>query len=264
MPEGWTGKDGFNFYDERILDNAWAQQKNNQSLFEFFMLLAVCHTVIPETDKKDPSKINYQAASPDEGALVKAARSLGFYFCARTHDTITVTAAGKNYSFTILNVLEFNSTRKRFSVIVRTPDGRITLLTKGADSVIIPRMKKGIYNDETNELLKKFAAEGLRTLICAKADLSEEQWSSWNRDVFEPANISLDDKEKKLMEAAEKIEVDLELVGATAIEDKLQDEVPRTISTLAEAGIKIWVLTGDKQETVCRKLFFFTFLYLLL
>lgn len=167
----------------------------------------------------------------------------------RTHDTVTVRVCDKDHVFTVLNILEFNSTRKRFSIIVRYPDGRIVLFCKGADSHVCPRMKSGPHDQVTNSMLKKFAAEGLRTLVCAKLELDENTWSTWNTNVFEPANVALEKKEDKLMDAAEVIEKNMELVGATAIEDKLQDQVGNTISTLAEAGIKIWVLTGDKQET---------------
>lgn len=161
----------------------------------------------------------------------------------------------------MLNTLEFNSTRKRFSVIVRTPDKKIILLTKGADSVIMERMKKGEHDQTTFELLKKFAAEGLRTLLCAKRELDEETWAKWNKEEFLPASISTQNKGEKvfknryciiffkMMAVAESIEKDLVLIGSTAIEDKLQEGVPDTIATLAQASIKIWVLTGDKQET---------------
>jgi magnesium-transporting ATPase (P-type) len=249
-PADWKSDiPGFNFYDERILNNQWRNEATCIGIKQFFTLLAVCHTVVPEQDKKDPSKLVYQAASPDEGALVSAAAHLGFKFESRTPTTCTITADGVSETYHVLNVLEFNSTRKRMSVIVRTPDKRIVLMTKGADNVIYKLMKPSKYADKTLENLKKFAEDGLRTLVCAQVELEKEAYMKWNKEVFEKANTSLVNKEDALADAAELIERDLDLVGATAIEDKLQDGVPNTISELAKAGIKIWVLTGDKQET---------------
>jgi magnesium-transporting ATPase (P-type) len=249
-PEGWTSSiEGFNFYDERILNRKWRNESCTNNIRVFFTLLAVCHTVIPEADKKDPSKLVYQAASPDEGALVSAAANLGFKFVSRTPTSCTIDADGREETYEVLNILEFNSTRKRMSVIVKTPDKRIVLMTKGADNVIYKLIKSNKFADKTLVNLKKFAEEGLRTLVCAQVELEQGFYNKWNRDVFEKANTSLVNKEDAVTQAAEMVEKNLDLVGATAIEDKLQDGVPGTISELAKAGIKIWVLTGDKQET---------------
>lgn len=241
---------GFQFYDERILDGKWQEEPNVNNLYRFFLLLSVCHTAIPEDDPDSPHGIRYQAASPDEGALVEAARQLGFSFCAKDHKGVIVRILDKEHRFEVLNVLEFNSTRKRMSVIVRTPEGSIVLMCKGADSVMFPLLSKSSEHvEQTNAALEKFANEGLRTLVCAQTVIGEEEYHEWNTKFFEPANIALEDKKKKLADAAEMIERNLQLVGTTAIEDKLQDGVPDTIATLGNAGIKIWVLTGDKQET---------------
>ncbi|KAL9647568.1 hypothetical protein ABK040_006924 [Willaertia magna] len=242
--------DGFQFTDHRILHGKWKEEKVANEIEEFLTLLAVCHTVVPEIDSSDPNKIIYQASSPDEAALVKAAQHLGFVFKERNTKKISIDAHGVTKTYEVLNILEFNSTRKRMSAIVKTEDGQIILYTKGADNVIYDRMRKDQpYAKETRKLLEKHAAEGLRTLVCAKVVLDPEAYHKWNTEVYEPAELDLQDKKQKLADAAELIEKNLELVGTTAIEDKLQDEVPETISTLAKARIKIWVLTGDKQET---------------
>ncbi|KAL0477513.1 phospholipid-transporting ATPase [Acrasis kona] len=250
-PLDWIpSKPGFNFYDERIIDRAFVNEPHVLSIVKFFTLLAVCHTVIPEIDKKNPNELFYQAASPDEGALVRAAADLGFVFKHRTPTSCTIEADGVSETYEVLNVLEFNSTRKRMSVIVRTQDQRILLMTKGADNVIFKLLKPGQpYLESTQENLRKFAEEGLRTLVCAQVELDPIAYGKWNRDVFDKANTSLTDKEEAVAAAAEEVEKNLTLIGASAIEDKLQDGVPDTISDLARAGIKIWVLTGDKQET---------------
>ncbi|XP_072467859.1 phospholipid-transporting ATPase IB isoform X7 [Notamacropus eugenii] len=213
---------------------------------EFLTLLAVCHTVVPENDGKT---INYQASSPDEGALVKGAKKLGFVFTVRTPDSVIIEALGQEETFEILNVLEFSSERKRMSVIVRTPSGQIRLYCKGADNVIFERLSENSeFTEQTLCHLEYFATEGLRTLCIAYADISEDVYREWSV-IYHKANTSLKERTEKLEECYEIIEKDLLLLGATAIEDRLQAGVPETISTLMKAEIKIWILTGDKQET---------------
>uniref|UniRef100_A0A8B9QD64 Phospholipid-transporting ATPase n=1 Tax=Apteryx owenii TaxID=8824 RepID=A0A8B9QD64_APTOW len=156
---------------------------------------------------------------------------------------------GKEETFEILNVLEFSSNRKRMSVIVRTPAGQLRLYCKGADNVIFERLSKDSqYMEQTLCHLEYFATEGLRTLCIAYADLSENTYREW-LNVYNEASTILKDRTQKLEECYEIIEKDLLLLGATAIEDRLQAGVPETIATLIKAEIKIWVLTGDKQET---------------
>ncbi|XP_019421458.1 PREDICTED: phospholipid-transporting ATPase 3-like [Lupinus angustifolius] len=247
---------GFNFNDARLMSGAWRNEPNPDSCKEFFRCLAICHTVLPEGDES-PEKIRYQAASPDESALVIAAKNFGFFFYRRTPTTIYVREShvekmGKiqDVSYEILNVLEFNSTRKRQSVVCRYPDGRLVLYCKGADTVIFERLADD-YNSikkVTREHLEQFGCAGLRTLCLAYKDLHPDVYESWN-EKFINAKSSLHDREKKLDEVAELIENDLILIGSTAIEDKLQEGVPACIETLQRAGIKIWVLTGDKIET---------------
>lgn len=247
---------GFNFDDERLMRGAWRNEANSDACKEFFRCLAICHTVLPEGDES-PEKIKYQAASPDEAALVVAAKNFGFFFYKRTPTMIYVRESNverigkiQDVPYEILNVLEFNSTRKRQSVVCRFPDGRLVLYCKGADTVVYERLAAG--NDQvknvTREHLEKFGASGLRTLCLAYKDLDPDMYESWN-EKFIQAKSSLRDREKKLDEVSEFIEKDLILIGATAIEDKLQEGVPNCIETLFRAGIKIWVLTGDKLET---------------
>ncbi|XP_013175123.1 PREDICTED: probable phospholipid-transporting ATPase IA isoform X4 [Papilio xuthus] len=217
---------------------------------EFLTMLAICHTVIPEVVD---GKINYHAASPDERALVMGAAAFGYVFETRTPEGVAVRlgAAGPA-SFAVLHVLAFTSARKRMSVIVRTPAGQIRLYCKGADSVIYPRLAGGPqharYAQATLAHLEHFAAEGLRTLVFAVADIPDHVYADWS-NTYHKASIAIQDRERKLEEAALLIENNLRLLGATAIEDKLQDGVPETIAALLKANINVWVLTGDKQET---------------
>ncbi|KFQ46311.1 putative phospholipid-transporting ATPase IK, partial [Nestor notabilis] len=209
-------------------------------------LLALCHTVMVE-EKGD--QLVYQAASPDEEALVLAARNLGYVFLARTRDTITISELGKKRVYEVLAMLDFNSDRKRMSVLVRDPEGTIRLYTKGADTVILERLQRRGPNETfTERALDRFAEETLRTLCLASKEVSEVEYSDWSRRHRE-ASILLQGRAQELDKLYEEMEQNLQLLGATAIEDKLQDGVPETIQLLKLGNIKVWVLTGDKQET---------------
>lgn len=224
------------------------QSEANQ---QFMLALALCHTVITERSPGDPPKIEFKAQSPDEAALVATARDCGFTVMGRSNDGIFVNVQGEEREYTVLNTLEFNSTRKRMSAIIRMPDGRIVLFCKGADSVIYSRLQFGGQKDlrkTTAEHLEMFAREGLRTLCIAQKEIDEETYQKWNVD-HDLAAAAIIDREDKLETVSDVIERDLTLLGGTAIEDRLQDGVPDTIALLGEAGIKLWVLTGDKVET---------------
>ncbi|OXB63921.1 hypothetical protein ASZ78_009925 [Callipepla squamata] len=235
----------FAFYDHSLVE---AVKLNDIPTHKFFRLLSLCHTVMPE-EKKEGNLV-YQAQSPDEGALVTAARNFGFVFRARTPETITVVEMGETKIYKLLAILDFNNVRKRMSVIVRSPEGDLTLYCKGADTILYELLHPSCESlkEETTEHLNEFAGEGLRTLVVAYKNLDEEYFQDWIKRHHE-ASTALEGREDKLSEIYEEIEKDLMLLGATAIEDKLQDGVPQTIETLAKASIKIWVLTGDKQET---------------
>ena len=158
---------------------------------------------------------------------------------------------GKPERFTPLKVLEFNSTRKRMSVIIREPEGRILMITKGADSVIYERLREdhpAQMKDVTTRDLEDFANAGLRTLCIAYRYLEETEYLEWSK-IHDEAAAALQDRDELVDEAAEKIEENLTLLGATALEDKLQVGVPDAIATLHRAGIKLWILTGDKLQT---------------
>ena len=235
------------YHDFATLRSDMDQEQSGQVIQEFFTLLASCHTVIPEVKKN--GKIKYQAASPDEGALVSGAAELGFKFIIRRPKSITIDIRGQDYEYELLNICEFNSTRKRMSAIFRCPDGKIRLYCKGADTVILERLAEdNPFVPATMSQLEDFASDGLRTLCLAMRVVPENEYAEFSR-VFQEAATTLDNRTEKLDAAAELIERDMFLLGATAIEDKLQEGVPETIHTLQEAGIKIWVLTGDRQET---------------
>uniref|UniRef100_A0A671XMH9 Phospholipid-transporting ATPase n=1 Tax=Sparus aurata TaxID=8175 RepID=A0A671XMH9_SPAAU len=235
---------GFN--DPSLLENLQSNHPTAAVIQEFMTMMAICHTAVPE---RTDGNITYQAASPDEGALVRAARNLGFVFSGRTPDTVIMEMLGTEEKYELLHVLEFTSARKRMSVIMRTPSGKIRLYCKGADTVIYDRLADSSrYKEITLKHLEQFATEGLRTLCFAVADVSESSYQHW-LEIQNRASTALQNRALKLEESYELIEKNLQLLGATAIEDKLQDKVPETIETLMKADIKIWILTGDKQET---------------
>ncbi|KAL0084969.1 hypothetical protein J3Q64DRAFT_1809699 [Phycomyces blakesleeanus] len=236
-------------YSYKQLEEHLENSVDKQTIHTFMESLMTCHTVIPETNE-DTGAIVYQASSPDEAALVQGASSVfAYHFYARRPRSINCTVKGVDQEFQILNVCEFNSTRKRMSVVLRGPDGKIKLYCKGADTVILERLgPNNRFVDATLSHLEEFASEGLRTLCFAMRDISEDEYSRWSQ-FYDKASTTLINRAEELDRAAEMIEKDMLLLGATAIEDKLQDGVPDTIHTLQEANIKVWVLTGDRQET---------------
>ncbi|XP_051857824.1 phospholipid-transporting ATPase ID isoform X6 [Drosophila albomicans] len=233
----------FRWYDRTLLD---AVRSDEEHAHNFFRLLALCHTVMAETVD---GRLEYQAQSPDEAALVSAARNFGFVFRTRTPNSITIEVMGRLEEYELLHILDFNNVRKRMSVILRRGNS-VVLYCKGADNVIYDRLHGGQEDlkARTQDHLNKFAGEGLRTLVLAERRLTEEYYNDWRVRQTEAA-LSMDSREQKLNAMYEEIESDMQLVGVTAIEDKLQDGVPKSIANLQNAGIKIWVLTGDKQET---------------
>ncbi|CEG45204.1 p-type atpase (p-atpase) superfamily [Plasmopara halstedii] len=264
-----------NFEDVRLfnaLERPLIDDKPNREA-EFFMHLSLCQTVIPEV-VEGTSEVRFSASSPDEQALVSGAKFFGFSFESRglgiarvrvtrpelirryTNDTRSSNAL---LEFKILDVLEFTSDRKRMSVVVRYPNGEYWVLTKGADNVIFPMLAKEKSDSEvlkeTMRHLEVFGDDGLRTLTIAQRRVDEKTYLNWS-ERFKQANSSLEEIEKRkngeanmIDQLMTEIERDLELLGATAIEDKLQANVPTCIANLMRAGMCVWMLTGDKQET---------------
>ncbi|KAG6603532.1 Phospholipid-transporting ATPase 1, partial [Cucurbita argyrosperma subsp. sororia] len=231
---------------------------------EFFLTLAACNTVIPilMDDKssyengelhEDVETIGYQGESPDEQALVAAAAAYGYTLFERTSGHIVIDVNGENLRLDVLGLHEFDSVRKRMSVVIRFPDNTIKVLVKGADTSMLSILGNDSDREEfikhaTRRHLSEYSMEGLRTLVVAARDLKDSEFELW-QSRYEDASTSLTERAVKLRQTAALIECDLKLLGATAIEDKLQDGVPEAIESLRQAGIKVWILTGDKQET---------------
>ncbi|KAI1631092.1 hypothetical protein F4809DRAFT_658542 [Biscogniauxia mediterranea] len=234
---------------KRLAENRKSHESAN-AIHHFLALLSTCHTVIPERQEGPGGNIKYQAASPDEGALVQGARMMGYTFIARKPRSVLIEVDGKEYEYELLAVCEFNSTRKRMSTIYRCPDGKIRLYCKGADTVILERLNEdNPHVEDTLVHLEEYASEGLRTLCLAMREISDQEFQEWYA-IFDKAQTTVGgNRADELDKAAELIETGFYLLGATAIEDRLQDGVPETIHTLQQANIKVWVLTGDRQET---------------
>ncbi|XP_022336873.2 phospholipid-transporting ATPase IF-like isoform X3 [Crassostrea virginica] len=225
---------------------------------EFLELLALCHTVRVDHHEANQTgasalyshsgmEYEYQSSSPDEKAFVEACRRYGVVFHGTREDHLEVTFHGEMRRYKLLHVLEFDATRKRMSVIIQKENDEIVLLCKGAETAVL---KIGISGeiDKTNQHIHDYAVLGLRTLALGKRVFSPSEYESVDKMLTEARN-AMENREDKLNEAFQAIEKDLHIMGATAVEDRLQDGVPETITTLRRAGIKVWVLTGDKEET---------------
>ncbi|CAN3374890.1 hypothetical protein DIURU_002597 [Diutina rugosa] len=240
------------FVSSEYVDDVLAQGPQCSNNEHFMLALALCNTIIATRD--DDGHLHYEAESPDEAALVAAARDVGIVFTQRRRDRVILTIYGNTVEYTVLDIIPFTSSRKRMSVIVKTPDNRILLICKGADNVIYERLSGGQANPEkllqkTALHLEEYATEGLRTLCIAQREIDPKFFADWTRRNRE-ANASIEDNRDILIEQiADEVEQNFILLGGTAIEDRLQQGVPDSIAILGNAGIKMWVLTGDRVET---------------
>ncbi|GAB1302818.1 Phospholipid-transporting ATPase [Apodemus speciosus] len=225
--------------------------KNRETLF--LRALCLCHTVEIKTNDAvdgpiEGAAFTYISSSPDEIALVKGAKKFGFTFLGNRNGHIRVENQRKEIEeYELLHTLNFDSVRRRMSVIVRTQEGNILLFCKGADSSIFPR----VHNHEielTKVHVERNAMDGYRTLCVAFKEIPPDDFERINAQLIE-AKMALQDREEKLEKVFDEIETNMNLIGATAVEDKLQDQAAETIEALHAAGLKVWVLTGDKMET---------------
>ncbi|XP_046454878.1 phospholipid-transporting ATPase IF-like [Daphnia pulex] len=240
---------------------------------DFFITLALCHTVTITGKNKNKNKLkvsrasavvepdgfenaafqfhrgdyDYQASSPDEKALAEACQRLDVVYCGETNDICKIMYQGEERLYRRLHILEFDSDRKRMSVIVQFPDESIWLLCKGAESTVLPRCVFGPI-PETESHIKDYAMMGLRTLAIAVRPITPEYYEEITVQL-DKARQALSNREEEVSKVCDIIESEMTLLGATGVEDQLQDGVPETLESLRAAGIKVWVLTGDKLET---------------
>ena len=222
---------------------------------EYWHALALCHDCSVQINEN--SEKEYIGMSPDSIELVKAASLQGFQLMPSQSTKyrkllIGIERSENSYyeNIEILHILAFSSDRKRESVIIKI-NNIIKMYIKGADSVIEERL----HRKSNKEILNKskyfvdyFSSQGYRTLFVGMKILSENEFQIFNNEI-KKANISLQNRDKLINEIYDKMEQYIYLLGATVVEDKLQDEVPQTIKNFRLAGMKVWMLTGDKMNT---------------
>ena len=230
--------------------------ENQKCITDFWTVCSVCHSAYVEN--KNGVDV-FQSSSPDEVALILGAKDMGFTLKKKTTSTIEINIdrSDKYQIWETFMEIPFDSDRKRMSVVVKGEDSKYYLLTKGADATMLNKII-GVEEQVMNKIkedLEGFARECLRTLVLAKKEVTLYQVNEWLRRVEEikaqKAKSGDDDfmKTDPLIEYYHIIESDLQYVGSTGIEDKLQDNVDSTIENLMNAKIRFWVLTGDKKET---------------
>ncbi|GAB4836197.1 Alanine--tRNA ligase [Ancistrocladus abbreviatus] len=225
-----------------------------KQVYDFFLALATCNTIVPLImDSDDPTVklIDYQGESPDEQALAYAAAAYGFMLIERTTGYILIDVQGERQRFDVLGLHEFDSDRKRMSVILGLPGKTVRVFVKGADVTMFSVINKSSNSDVisyTEAHIHSYSSVGLRTLVIGMRELNGQEFEQWQSS-YEAATSALLGRAAKLRQVAYNVENNILILGASGIEDKLQQGVPEAIESLRIAGIKVWLLTGDKQET---------------
>ncbi|KAJ9059424.1 putative aminophospholipid-translocase, variant 3 [Entomophthora muscae] len=215
-------------------------------VYDMIEALGVCHNVTPVLEES--GEVTYQASSPDEVAIVKFTASIGLSLATRESQELTLnTATGQTIRYQILHTFPFNSVTKRMGIIVKDKkSGEHIFFLKGADSTMASLIVPSPWLDEE---CGNMAREGLRTLVVARKRLTQASLHAFEVE-YNAAKLTLNDRAEAMQRAiCNHLEFDLELLGLTGVEDKLQDQVKNTLEALRNAGLKIWMLTGDKIET---------------
>lgn len=230
------------------LENRLENNKQN-NMKNLLKALAICHNVTPVKEENEKSDISYQASSPDEISFVKYADIHGVELTYRTENSLWLKLR-KGYieKYVVLKIFPFSSTTKRMGIIVQHPGtGNIYFYLKGAEDV----MKDKIDSNSKLKALEDceiLGRDGLRTLIFSCKELTSQEYKLWEQE-YDAALITTEDREQKIRETIDKLEKNLQFLGVTGVEDKLQKDVAKTIKDLRSAGIIVWILTGDKVET---------------
>lgn len=251
----------------RHLYQSGTEPRQSQHRLALFMIhSALCHSVLPVyMGSGDDRHLTYQGQSPDEVAILNALRVNQVVLISRTRNTIILDMKGiiqtsNSIPFKILHTLEFTSDRKRMSMLIELPSGDIVLFCKGADHVILERLKKDsrdVSSESFQEQVDSLSSSGLRVLVMAWRIVTKREYDAFraahdnliSSSSSNPSTLS-EERELELSDLYDAyLEHDLSLVGAIGIEDKLQEGVPETIDFLLQCGIRIWLLTGDKMET---------------
>ncbi|KAG5303367.1 neomycin-resistance protein [Histoplasma capsulatum G186AR] len=228
---------------------------------DIILALALCHNVTPTTDEQDGERVTtYQASSPDEIAIVKYTQEVGLQLVHRDRQRIVLKSVNTGnvvVRVRILDIFPFTSDSKRMGIIVlfeqgsdldksTAQDEEIWFYQKGADTVMSSIVAA---NDWLDEETANMGREGLRTLVIGRKKLSQAQYRDFSTS-YKQASLSLQNRDTEMARVAQQyLEQNLELLGVTGVEDKLQKDVKPSLELLRNAGVKIWMLTGDKVET---------------
>jgi phospholipid-translocating ATPase len=225
------------------------RRERNKIIRDTITAMLLCNNVTPIIDEIDKEKITYQASSPDEIALVKFAETLNMKLFYRTDKLIKIkNTTGTIEEFEILANFPFSSETKRMGIILKSKKyGHIIFYLKGAENVM-KNYAKEEYIGYINENAENLATKGLRTLVLTQKLITEEEFNKWNIE-FKEASTSMENRKEKMAQTISKLENNMDFLCVTGVEDLLQDEVATTIENLRNAGMKIWMLTGDKVET---------------
>jgi phospholipid-translocating P-type ATPase (flippase) len=242
---------------EREMQNSSSLQR--AKIQEFFRTLAICHEV---TYERVEGLSSLSAPNPDDECLVCAAEYFGFRFCDRRDAFLVLENRDRRNGIEEVEVLEtiqFTHERKRMSVVVREADGSIRLYCKGADVAILSRISSSDRRgqEETLQHMRDFSVQGLRSLlVCFSADrIPEKKFLDWQTHYHEckvdatQLELRRNGHSNLIDELEDLLEQDLRLLGVAGIDDKLQMGVPNCVHELTTAGIHVWMLTGDKDET---------------
>ncbi|CAG9329329.1 ATP9A_2 [Blepharisma stoltei] len=208
--------------------------------------LTLCHNVTPVMENNEQI---YQASSPDEIALVNFTKSIGVELHHRSQEMMIINTPAGIEEYKILQMFPFTSSSKRMGIILyHEATDNIIFYLKGAEEVLKEKIGSQISRTRMIEDCENLAQEGLRTLVVSQKILTKEEYEAF-LEKFNTARVSLVNREIMIRAAIDTLEVDMEYLGVTGVEDKLQDKVDKSIAKLKNAGIKVWMLTGDKFET---------------
>ena len=225
------------------------RRHRNKLIRDTITSMVLCNNVTPVVDDQDDTKITYQASSPDEVALVKFAETLNMRLVHRTDSEIKIKDSADNFEeFEILANFPFSSDTKRMGIVLKNKKhGHIIYYLKGAENVMMKFVKKE-YVGYISENAENLATKGLRTLVLSQKIISQEDFDKWNGE-YKEALTSMENRQEKITQVVSKLENNMEFLCVTGVEDLLQDDVAMTIDNLRNAGMKVWMLTGDKVET---------------
>ncbi len=239
-------------------------QRGDAQVLGLLRHMALCNTVIPSpapfpasAGGHAPRGVVYASSSPDEECIVTAAAGLGVQLQERGKDFLLITVNGVAERYELLQVLEFTSERKRMSVLLRTPAGALVLLCKGADEPLLRRCAgPAALALACSFFVEAYGKLGLRTLCFASRAVSQAEYAEWcalhkaaSEDMGGGGGAGGAGRKARLADAYERLEQGLSVVGVTGVEDRLQEHVEVTIDKLRQAGVRVWMLTGDRRET---------------